>query len=247
MGFRGLIMADKSKVSISYIISAYNEGAIIKDSIEYCIKCLEDSFEDYELILVDDGSKDNTGDIIDESAKNNEKIIVLHNLINLNLGISLQRALSITSKDYAIINAVDLPLDPFVTSTIIDLMHDGTDVLVLQRIKYLGTTTWRRFASLIHRAILFVLFPSAKSGIRDTTYIQVFRRDIIKKILPIARSPVFTCSEMIFRAKRLGLKVKTHDIEYNPKHVRKGAFGKPHDIIWGLYDMLRFRKIIHKL
>jgi hypothetical protein len=46
---------------------------------------------------------------------------------------------------------------------------------------------------------------------------------------------------MIFRAKRMGLKVKTHDIDYAPKHIRKGASGKPHDILWGMYEMFRFR------
>ena len=228
---------------VSYIISAYNEEPILLDSINYCIECLNKDFEDYELILVDDGSKDKTGKIMDEIAKKNKKVIVLHNLINLNFGISVQRALSIASNDYVIYNAADLPLDPAATITIIELMNDGTDVLVLQRKKYIGTNIWRRFTSFINRSIVFILFLKEKSGIRDTNYIQVYRKDIIKQILPISRGPIFSWPEMIFRAKRLGLKVKTHNVEYNPRHVRKGAFGKPHDIIWGLYEMLRFRFI----
>ena len=233
----------RSNKRISYIISAYNEELILLDSINYCIECLDKDYEDYELILVDDGSKDRTGEIMDGIAKNNNKVIVLHNLINLNLGISIQRALSIASKDYVIYNAADLPLDPAATSTIIELMNDGTDVLVLQRKKYLSTSVWRRFASFINRSIIFLFFPKVKLGIRDTNFTQVIRKNIIKQILPISRGPIFTWPEMIFRARRLGFKVKTHDIEYNPKHVRKGAFGKPHDIIWGLYEMLRFRII----
>ena len=233
----------RSNKRISYIISAYNEEPILLNSINYCIECLDKDFEDYELILVDDGSKDSTGEIMDGTAKNNSKVIVLHNLINLNLGISIQRALSIASKDYVIYNAADLPLDPAVTSTIIELMNDGTDVLVLQRKKYLGTSNWRRFTSFVNRSIVFLLFPKEKSGIRDTNYSQVFRKNIISQILPISRSPAFTWPEMIFRARRLGLKVKTHDIDYNPRYVRKGAFGKPHDVIWCIYEMLRYRII----
>ena len=227
--------------TVSYIISAYNEALILRDSLEYCIKCLEKNFDDYELILINDGSKDETGNIMDEIAKKNDKVIVLHNIINLNMGISIQRALSIASKDYAIYNAADLPLDPAETSTIVDLMDDGTDVLVLQRKKYHGTNIWRKLTSFINRAIVLMLFPREKWGIRDTNYTQMFRKRIIKQVLPIARGPIFTWPEMIFRAKRLGLRVKTYDIEYNPKHIRKGAFGKPHDIMWGLYEMLRFR------
>ena len=231
----------KSKKSISYIISAYNESLIIKDSIEYCIKCLNDSFDEYEIILVNDGSIDKTGDIMDEIVNKNDKIKVLHNYINLNLGISIQRALSIASKDYVIFNAADLPLDPSSTLTLLNLFDDGTDILILQRKRYLGTNIWRKITSLINRFILLLFFPKEKWGIRDTNYIQVFKKEIIKKILPISRGPIFTWPEMIFRAKRLGLKIKTYDVDYNPKHIRKGAFGKPNDIIWGLYEMLRFR------
>ena len=213
------------------------------DSINYCIECLDKDFEDYEIILVDDGSRDRTGEIMDEIAKKNDKVIVLHNLINLNLGISIHRALTIASKDYITFNAADLPLDPATTLMITELMNDGTDVLILQRKKYLGTSIWRRFISFINRSIIFILFPKEKWGIRDTNYTQVIRKNIINQIMPISRGPIFTVPEMIFRARRLGFKVKTHDIEYNPKHVRKGAFGKPHDIILGLYEMLRFRII----
>jgi len=229
--------------SISYIISAYNEGEIIKDTIEYCIKYFTNNFYDYELILINDGSKDNTGIIMDDFAKTNNKIIVLHNLINLNMGISIQRAMSIASKELVLYNAADLPLDPVNTQELINLMNDGTDVLILQRKKYLGTSIWRRFSSFVNRMIVFLLFPKEKFGIRDTNYTQMFRKEIIKSILPISRGPIFTWPEMIFRAKRLKYKIKIHDVDYNPKHLRKGAFGKPHDILWGIYEMLRFRLV----
>ena len=230
----------KSNKSVSYIIAAYNEDSIIEESIEYCIKCLEQDFEEYEIILIDDGSNDDTGHKIDELASKYINVNVLHNLVNLNFGVSVQRGIIASKNDFIIYNAVDLPLDPNQTKKIIDMMED-IDVLVLQRMEYLGTTKWRKITSFFNRILMLILFPSAKKGIADTNFTQVFRRGIINHVLPMARGPIFTWPEMIFRARYKGLRVKTVDIEYNPRTVRKGAFGRPHDIIWGLYEMFRFR------
>ncbi|MDR0454029.1 MAG: hypothetical protein LBH05_04365 [Deferribacteraceae bacterium] len=91
-------------------------------------------------------------------------------------------------KWYVFYNAADLPLDPVSTSEIIKLISDKTDLLILQRKKYIGTNIWRRFTSFINRSMVLMLFPKEKWGIRDTNYTQVFRKDIIKQILPMARS-----------------------------------------------------------
>lgn len=78
-------------------------------------------------------------------------------------------------------------------------------------------------------------------GTPVTNYVQVFRRDIVDSIIPFARSPIFVWPEMIFRAKLMGLRVGNVKNVPFVKKVRAGSFGKPHDIIWGIYEMLRFR------
>jgi undecaprenyl-phosphate 4-deoxy-4-formamido-L-arabinose transferase len=235
-------MEKKSDKSVSLIIAAYNEENILLDSLCYTRDCLEADFEDYEIIIIDDGSTDKTGIIMDDFAKECRHVIVLHNLINLNFGASVQRGLVISSKEYVTFNAADLPLDPKLTRTLIDATDTETaDVLVVQRLEYLGTSAWRRLISLINRAFLALLFPKGKRGIRDTNNVLVIRRNICKRVLPFARGPIFTWPEMIFRARYSGLKVKASFFEYSPRVVRKGAFGKPHDIVWGIYEMLRFR------
>jgi undecaprenyl-phosphate 4-deoxy-4-formamido-L-arabinose transferase len=64
---------------------------------------------------------------------------------------------------------------------------------------------------------------------------------MIRSIIPFARSPIFVWPELIFRAKLKGYKVDNIRVKCNVENVRKGAFGHPHDIMWGIYEMLRFR------
>jgi undecaprenyl-phosphate 4-deoxy-4-formamido-L-arabinose transferase len=224
------------------IIPVYNEEKFLGEAINYCLECLENDFDDYEIILINDGSSDRSGNIIADWERKDRHIIVIDNLINLNMGISVQRGLVYASKEYVIFNAVDLPFNPIETKGIVELAEStNSDILCLERRQYLGTTRWRRLTSFINRLLLSLFFPCLKRGLHDTNFTQLIRKEILNDIIPLAHSPIFTFPEMIFRARYNGLKVKPVSVLYKPRILRKGAFGYPHDMIWGIYDMIRFR------
>jgi glycosyltransferase involved in cell wall biosynthesis len=235
----------KNKISqgISLILPVYNEKESLERAVKICTEVLSDDFEDLEIILIDDGSTDGTGEMMDELAKDDGRIRVLHNLVNLNVGISVQRGMSLASKEFVVHNAVDLPLSIEDISKFIGKMQD-CDALVLERKTYAGYTSWRWFTSKVNRMLLQLFFGIG--GIRDLNFTQVYRQDIIAGILPLAKSPAFTTPEMILRAWRAGLRVKSLKVDYYPRVKGKGAFGRPHDILWSMYDMVRFRLNVWK-
>jgi undecaprenyl-phosphate 4-deoxy-4-formamido-L-arabinose transferase len=236
-------MPEKISESISLVIPVKNERNLLESTVRRCIKTLSRDFTDFELILIDDGSTDGTGDMMDELAKHEERIHVLHNNINLNVGISVQCGMAVATKDFVVHNAVDLPLSVEDIARSIHHMKD-CDILVLERKSYSGYTLWRWITSKVNRLLLRVMF--GRNDIHDMNFTQIYRRDIMQKLFPIARSPAFTTPEMILRAQCLGLRVKSVMVDYQPRTVGKGAFGKPHDILWSLYDMLRFRLKVWK-
>ena len=61
---------------ISVIVPIYNVEAYLNKCID---SILAQSFEDFELILVDDGSPDNCGEICDKYAEKDNRISVIHN------------------------------------------------------------------------------------------------------------------------------------------------------------------------
>ncbi len=226
----------KEVASISLIIPVYNEETILLSAVENAIARLSEKFEDFEIILVSDGSTDNTGSLMDQLSVQFSQVKVLHNLINLNVGASLQRGLAIATKSFVVHNGIDMPLAAEDIARVIEKAL-LCDVLVLQRASYAGYTPWRWACSKVNRLLLRMLFRSPFS---DLNFTQVYRREILSQIVPIAKSPAFTTPEMIIRARRLGYRVTAIPWEYQARAVGKGAFGNPHDLMWAMYDIFRF-------
>ena len=121
----------------SVIICAYNIEDYIAKAIE---SVLEQDFEDYELILVNDGSKDKTLDILKEyEAKSNGKIRVIDNGKNLGLGKSRNIAISKAQGEYIVhLDGDDLFYSPDTLSKINQTIgKDGAD-LIYFGVKYVG-------------------------------------------------------------------------------------------------------------
>ena len=86
---------------ISIVVPVYNAEDFLCNSID-CI--LQQTFRNFELILVDDGSKDRSGVICDEYAKNDERVRVVH---KLNAGASEARNTGIDNSSEELITFID--------------------------------------------------------------------------------------------------------------------------------------------
>ena len=226
-------------MELSCILAGYNESERIEGAVKHCLQVLERDFEKFEIILIDDGSRDDTAKKMEELSRLDSRIRCLPNLINLNFGASVLRGLVAAKYKFVIYNAIDLPLAPGDYRDILREM-EKYDLLVLERVGY-KPSTWRVVTSNINTLLLRLLFPIVMKDNPVVNFVQVFRKDIISNIFPLARSPIFAFAEMIFRAKYLGYRVGNLKARVAGDQTRRGAFGKPHDIIWGLYDMFRFR------
>lgn len=230
----------KSQRSVSLILAGYNEEANVERCMRLSYEALSEAFETFEMILVDDASKDSTLEKMRLFSNEHENVRVLSNYVNLNFGTSVLRGLLAARFEFIIYNACDLPLASDDMVNLILNMEEDTDVLVLERTGY-KTTKWRRITSDLNILLLRILYPKLTKGTPVLNYVQIFKKDIIKKIIPFARSPIFVWPELIFRAKLAGLKVDNVPVKCNIENLRKGSFGHAHDIIWGIYEMLRFR------
>ncbi len=230
----------RSERSISVVLAGYNEEANIDRAMSETYEALKDSFADYELILVDDASKDSTAAKMRAFSDSHEGVVFLPNNVNLNFGASVLRGMYAATKEYVTFNACDLPLANSDLVRLVKSMRADTDVLVLERTDY-KTTKWRGLTSDVNKMMLHLLFPGLTKGIPVLNYVHIYKRKVLPDIKPLARSPIFVWPELVFRARLKGYRVGNVKVKCNVENVRKGAFGHPHDIIWGIYEMLRFR------
>jgi glycosyltransferase involved in cell wall biosynthesis len=100
--------------SLSVVVPAYNEALILMPNLTTLYAHLRglDEQYDWELIVVNDGSTDETGDIADAFAKSRPEVRVLHHKINFNLGQALRYAFGTCRGDYVVTLDCDLSYSP---------------------------------------------------------------------------------------------------------------------------------------
>ena len=229
----------KNNIKISVIIPAYNEEANIVLAIEKTM-AEASKFKNFELVVIDDGSDDNTNrKLIGLSIKYKNLILIKHNK-NMGLAQSLKDGFLKASKEYILFNSADLPLNPKDISSIFE-KHLPFDLIVIERNKNNGATLWRKIVSFCNRVILHLFFPLALIDIADCNFTFVFKKEILKNIFPSSKSTGFVQPEMILRAKYLKYTVKSMEVIYNKREKGKAHFGTLKDILYSLLDILKFR------
>jgi glycosyltransferase involved in cell wall biosynthesis len=232
----------KSAKSITVIFPAYNEEQNIRSAIARAVLAMRPRFHCFELLIINDGSTDRTGEIAEDLAKAYPEITVIHNRKNLGLGESLYRGFQCAQGELVIQNAMDYPLDLCDLDKMIPLLEEA-DIVVAVRKAYAGYSPYRKLTSRVNRFVLRHLFDPK---LRDYNYTQLFKREVLSAARPSSRSTVFIAPEIIIRAYELGFRVKELDIDYHPRVFGEATSGKPKVILRSLRDMFTFW-IKHKL
>ena len=86
--------------SISFIVTAYNEEKYIEKTILNILNFVNNFKIDYEILIINDGSTDNTGKIIRKLAKKYKKIKIIEHKKNLGIGKTIADGIKNASKEY---------------------------------------------------------------------------------------------------------------------------------------------------
>lgn len=126
-------MDAKMRPLISIVLPVYNEEALLrKNVIEICahLKTLESRYK-WELLIVNDGSADRSGEIIDELQNKFLNIKALHHPTNFGVGQALRFGFANTNGDYVVTMDVDLSYDVHHIEELVEKMRESHAKVVL--------------------------------------------------------------------------------------------------------------------
>ena len=121
---------------ISIIAGAYNIGAC-RTFDKSITSMLDQTFTDFEFILCDDGSTDNTWDLLSAYAEKDSRIVLLRNEKNLGLAASLNKCLEIAKGEFIARHDCDDYCDPTRLEKQLAYLKEHTDISVLGTQSYL--------------------------------------------------------------------------------------------------------------
>lgn len=224
-------------VSLSVIFPAYNEVGNIERTIPRAIETLRAMIGDFEVIVIDDCSKDDTYAIALDLATKYPELRVSKNEVNLRQGATLDRGFRLATKEYVTHNAMDYP---FHFEDLPQLVRHlpRADVVVASRKTYPGTTAPRRFVSWTNRTLIRGLFGTHH---KDYNFIQIYRRSVLLSLPRTSTATSFITPEIIIRAERAGYVVEEEVIDYHRREVGTPSSANVKNIKQAVRDMVRLR------
>lgn len=206
----------------------FNEEGNIRQAVGSALDALATVSDRYEVIVVDDGSRDQTGAIADRLAAEDGRVRVVHHGVNRGYGAALRSGFEAARHPLVVFadgdNQFDLGELPRLLGSL-----DGCDVVSGYRISRRDPAV-RRLNAFLYNRLARVLFDIP---VRDVNCgFKVYRRDLLQRLLPQLRSTGALINvEMLARARKLGATVSEVGVHHYPRRTGSPTGGNPRVIL----------------
>jgi glycosyltransferase involved in cell wall biosynthesis len=217
-------MVEKLK-EISVFLPAYNEEKNIEKTVLSVKKNLEEVAKKWEIIIVDDGSKDRTGEIADELSKRFKgKIRVIHNNPNRGYGGALKVGFKAARFEWISFMDADGQFDFSEIKKFIRKQRETNADLVLGIRKKRADPFMRKVYTFVWAFVL----PRIMFGLRVKDYscgFKLLHRKVYQSSLPLVGEEKVTQIEMLAKAQRKGYRFAEVEVNHFPRKfgVQTGA------------------------
>ena len=236
--------------SVSLVIPMYNEAENIGHAITVAIESLEKYASDYEIVIVDDASTDESPAIVAKAAEANPRIRMIRHEHNRKLGGSLKTGFAAATKDLVLYMDADLPFDPDVIGRAIRAMHvTGADVIAGYRLDRTLEGPKRTLYSYLYNGLIGVLFGWPHRDINFS--FKLLRREVLQAIELKSEGSLID-AELIVKAKNRGFAIQQMGLDYFPRIRGTSHLSSPSVIfkifreLWTLYPEMREKADRHR-
>lgn len=229
---------------LSIVIPAYNEEKRIEKTLVGVIGYCKNNFDKFEIIVVDDCSKDTTSQIVSKYGKNKKNNVkILRNEVNKGKGYSVKKGILTAKYPLVLFSDSDLATPINELGKLVGYINQGYDIVIASRnLKESDIKVKQPF----YRQLMGKTFPLLVNllvlrGIKDTQCgFKLFKTDAAKKIVKLQTLARFSFDvEILYIAKKLSYKIKEAPVVWIDKEGSKVRLIR--DSFRMLVDLFRIR------
>jgi dolichyl-phosphate beta-glucosyltransferase len=199
-------------VTYSIVIPAYNEGQRLRPTLEQVLAYVRQQGWDTEIIVVDDGSRDDTAQIVRSFAASDPRLKLVENPGNRGKGYSVRHGMLKAQGEIILFSDADLSSPIEEMPKLLQAIEAGADIAIGSR--WLRAELQTRRQSL-HRQFFGRIFNALNRfilglGFKDTQCgFKAFTRRAAQTILPLQRIERWGFDpEILFLARKFGFRVE---------------------------------------
>lgn len=222
--------------NISVFFPMVNEEENLANTIDKAVKVLTKLGLNYELLIIDDGSKDRTGEIADDLAKQNKRIRVIHHKVNGGYGEALKTGFYNSKNEVIVYTDGDGQFDFSEVTRLIDKLDSG-DLIIGYRIKRQDAFVRLMFA----KGWALALFLFFGLNLKDVDCgFKMIKKEVLEKIpkLESTRGGMIN-AELAIKAKKFGYRVAQVGVNHYPRTAGKPTGANINVILTSFKDLFK--------
>ncbi len=226
-------------VSLSVFFPCYNEEANVERVVRDAVRLLESMGADYEVVVVDDGSADATGEIAEKLAGENNRVKVVHHKPNRGYGAALQSGFKAATKELVFYTDGDGQFDIREMPPLLDLMQDY-DIVSCYRLDRRDSAIRKLNAWCWGRLVCFLF----EMRIRDIDCaFKLYKRRIFDDIT-MSSTGALIDTEILAKAKARGYRLVQRGVHHYPRTAGVQTGAKPAVILRAFRELFRLYRQI---
>ncbi len=218
---------------------AYNEEGNVESVVRDGLETLPKFADEIEVIVVDDGSKDRTGEIADRLAAEDPRVRVIHHPRNRGYGGALRSGFEASRNDFIFFTDSDRQFKIEDFPKLRDAL-DGVDAVIGYRPD--RRDPWRRlFTAWVYKQLIGVLFGSR---IRDVDCaFKLFRREVFARVplQQVRSNGAFFSAEMLLLLRSRGIRMREVGIPHYARTVGMNTGASVKITLRAIRDLIRLR------
>ena len=226
--------------SLSVVLPAFNEAQNIQNTVGGLLEILPELVSAFEVIVVDDGSRDSTRRLAEDYARRDARVRTLHHPHNRGYGAALKSGILASRMEYIFFTDADGQFD---LDDLRGLLHHAGSHDIIAGYREQRSDPWpRRMNGMAWGMLVDGLFDL---GVRDVDCaFKVFHRRVFERI-PIFSVGAFVNTEILVRARAEGFSIDQVPVRHFPRRFgrQSGAdlqvVAKAFAELWRLYGDLK--------